>query len=73
MQNNLDTKLIKAMRRAGYACYVSEEGVRLYSLPIRGFTSGYYLPGMFRSVYSAADSLIPVLGSDSEVASLVNP
>lgn len=56
-QGAFDLKLIRLMRRYGYRYIAGDDHGRLQVVVPGG--SDYYLPHAFRSVFSAAEHLIP--------------
>lgn len=57
---NFDRKLAKLMHDYGYEL----RGTHLYSLGIRGFSSEWRMDSGYKSLFAAAESLIPIVRDD---------
>lgn len=62
--SSFDRKLSALMRDYGYEL----RGSHLYSLGIRGFSSEWRMDSGHKSLYAAAESLIPIIRDDEYFA-----
>ncbi len=62
--SDFDKHLIRTMKDYGYECTVLETSVRLRQLPLLGYP-GFTVPWAFKSVFQAAEHLIPVIRDDN--------